>query len=330
MVCLCGRTIYRNVQTLVGPQSRTISYYHWQRFPAEWLYGEISLYNTFHSMIQSLSRAEASSSVDLLRSQFAGFLGDVTLTDEKAKKDADTLTSEGVLLKLNPAMACYRMASPLVDGLVRNQLIPARFPNAPSSPLPLQHTGDVDVLGILIESLKFFDKALILNASSCSYKTPKVKIHGPHGRHVPRESVYDTELMRILANWVRKYGWSVDGQWHLEDDLKKHKYSDIVLKKDSLTIVLELLATGEPSSVESHIRKTPEYAALLSANEAWVVHFTRQEDYCPIWQSDMELSKNINVVHFAHDLGFTNVVMSTRWKDCAGDIREEVRKSLLS
>ena len=252
-------------------------------------------------MARSRFTIQASSSVDLLRSQFAGFLGDVTLTDEKAKKDADTLTSEGVLLKPNPAMACYRMASPLVDGLIRNQLIPARFSNAPSSPPPLQHTGDVDVLGILIESLKFFDKALTLNASSCSYKTPKVKIHGPHGRHVPRESVYDTELMRILANWVRKYGWSVDSQWHLEDNLKRHEYSDIVLKKDGLTIVLELLATREPSSVQSHIRKTPEHAALLSANEAWVVHFTRQEDYCPMWQSDMELSKNINVVHFLHD-----------------------------
>ena len=66
-------------------------------------------------MIQLLSRAEASPSVDLLRSQFAGFLGDVTLTTETAKDDADTLTDEGVLSKPNPAMACYRMASLLVD-----------------------------------------------------------------------------------------------------------------------------------------------------------------------------------------------------------------------
>ncbi len=47
-------------------------------------------------MIRSLSRAEVSSSVNLLRSQFAGFLGDVTLTDEKVKEDADILTTEGV------------------------------------------------------------------------------------------------------------------------------------------------------------------------------------------------------------------------------------------
>ena len=325
MVCLCGRTIQRNMETLVYLQSRTISYNLWQQFPAERLYGAISRYNTFHSMIELLSRPEASSSVDLLRSQFTGFLGNVTLTDEKAKKDADTLTSEGVLLKPDSAMPCYRMASPLVDGLIRNQLIPAMFPNAPLSPLPLQPTGNVDVLGVLIESLKFFDKALILNASSCSYKKPKVKIPSSHGLHVPRESVYDTELMRILANWLRMHRWSVNGQWHSENNLKRHKYSDIVLKKESRTIVLELLATGEPSSVESHIRKTPEYAALVSANEAWVVHFTCQKDYQPIWQSDM----SVNVVHFAHDPGFTKVVMSARWKDCAGEIQHEVGKSLL-
>jgi len=275
MVCLCGRTIFKNMHTLICRELRTVSSNLWKRFPVEKLYDEISRYSAFYSMIQSLSRAEASSSVNLLRSQFAGFLGDVTLTDEKAKEDADTLTSEGVLLKPEPARACYRMASPLVDGLIRNQLIPTKFPNAPSSSssLPHRHTGDVDVLSVLIESLKFFDKALILSASFCSYKTPKVKTPSSHGPDVPRESVYDTELMRILANWLRKYDWSVNSQWHLENNSKRH--SDIVLKKGSWTIVL---ATEEPSSVESHIRKTPECAALLSANEAWVVHFTRQEN----------------------------------------------------
>ncbi len=262
------------MQTLFCPQSQTISYYRWQRFPAERLYDEILLCDAFHSMIRSLScaLAEASSSVDLLRSRFAGFLGDVTLTDGKLKEDADNLTSEGVLLRPDPVKACYRMSSPLVDGLIRNQLIPARFPNAPLSPLPLQRTGDVDILGILVGSVRFFDKAHILYASFLSYKTPKVEIRDPGD--VPRESVYNTELTRILANWLRKYGWSVNCQWHLEDDLKR-QYSDIVLKKDCLTVVLVLLATGEPSSVESHIWKAPEYAALFSANEAWVVHFTR-------------------------------------------------------
>lgn len=328
MVCLCGRTIFKNMYTLISHNSRTISYNLWRRFPEEELYDQISSYSTFNSMIQSLSRAENSSSVDLLRSRFAGFLGDVTLTDEDAKKDADILTSEGVLLKRDHHKPCYRMSSPLVDGLIRNRLIPAIFQNAPSSPIPLQQTGDVDFLGILVESLKFFDKALISTASSCSFKMPKVKTHGSPDGCVPRKSVYDTELMRILSNWLRKSCWAVIGQCHLKGSSKRHKYSDIVLKKGNQTIVLELLATGEPSSVTSHIQKTPGYATLLSASEAWVVHFTRQVDYKPIWQSNTDLSQNINVVHFAHDLRFTNVVMSARWKDCAGETQEVEGKLL--
>ena len=326
MVCLCGHTIFNNIQTLICPKSWTISYHLWQQFPVEWLYDAILHYNdTFLSMIKSLSQAEASSCLNLLHPRFAGFLGDVMLTDTAAIEDADTLTSRGVLLKPDYHMACYRMASPLVDGLIRNQLIPTKFPNSPSSSLPLQLTGDANILGILIESLKFFNKTLILRASYYSYKTPKVKIPPSHGLCVPRESVYETELMRILANWLRKYDWLVSSQWHLEDDSKKHKYSDIVLKKDGQTIVLEVLATEDPSSIESRIQKTPEYAALLSANETWIVHFTRQENYDPIWQPD---TSTLNVVHFAHDVEFTKVMMSACW-NCAGEIQQEVGRMLV-
>ena len=92
------------------------------------------------------------------------------------------LTSEGVLLKPVPGEACYQMASALMDGLIRNKIIPSVFPNAPLSALPLQNNGAIHVLDILIESLKFFDKNLICQASSCSYKTLKIKIHGlPNG-----------------------------------------------------------------------------------------------------------------------------------------------------
>lgn len=163
MVCLCGRAIFKNMHKLIFHESRTLSYNLWQRFLEEEPYDEISSYSTFSSMVRSLSRAESSSCVDLLRSRFAGFLGDVTLIREDEKKNADTLTSEGVLIKPDHRRSCYRMSSALVDGLIRNRVI---FRNAPLSPIPYcQQTGNVDVLGILIESLKFFDKNLILAAS---------------------------------------------------------------------------------------------------------------------------------------------------------------------
>lgn len=331
MVCLCGRTVFKNLPSLLDSDLANVSYRSWQQFPADTLYSEISAYNTFGSMLTSLARPQAAAAVTLLRSCFLGFLDEVQLNNNVERDLADFLTSEGVLLKPGrPHYYC--MASPLLDGIIRNTLIPRNFPDSPSSVPPLEDGGKgPHVLGILIESLKFFDKALIRLAVFRSYKTLKVKIPSvPDGR-VPRESVYDTELMRILSNWLRnRYNWTVTGQWHLQTDTKKHKFSDIVIKRqDDPMIVLEILATGDTSFVRSHIQKTPEYMALLSANEAWVVHFTCERDYHPIWQSDEELSGGINVVHFVHDLDFTNVVMSTRWKDRAGNIWHEDRRLLM-
>jgi hypothetical protein len=221
------------------------------------------------------------------------------------------------------------MASPLLDGFIQNTLIPCKFSNSPLSVPLLEDGGEgLHVLNILIESLKFFNKALICLAASRSYKTSKVKIPSVPDGHIPRESVYDTELMRILSNWLQtRYNWRVTSQWHLQIHMKKHKYSDIVIQRqDNPTIVLELLATGDTSFVQSHIQKTPEYMALLSINEVWIVHFTCEQDYHPIWKSDVELLGGINVVHFAHDLDFTNMVMSARWKDRAGNIQHEDRR----
>jgi hypothetical protein len=59
--------------------------------------------------------------------------------------------------------------------------------------------------------------------------------------------------------------------------------------------------------------------SLLSADEAWVVHFTCEDDFYPFWQSDTD---GVNVVHFSHDLNFTRVLMNARFKDEAGNVKE--------
>jgi len=96
---------------------------------------------------------------------------------------ADFLTSEGALLKPDPVQPYYCMVSPLLDGVIQNTHIPHQFPNSPSLVPPLEDGGNgLHVLGILIESLKFFHKALICLATSHFYKTPKVEIPSvPYG-----------------------------------------------------------------------------------------------------------------------------------------------------
>jgi hypothetical protein len=64
---------------------------------------------------------------------------------------------------------------------------------------------------------------------------------------------------------------------------------------------------------------------LLHANEGWIVHFTCEDNYQPIWQSDAVLEKGVNVVHFAHDVAFTHMLMWAHWKDATGNTMQDTR-----
>jgi hypothetical protein len=293
------------------------------------LYDQISAYNTFRAMRKSILQDSAEAALRLLRFHFAGYLDNVEVSLEQ-EEYADFLTEEGVLLR--PAAArSYHMASPLLDGYIRTTVLPFKFCRAPPIPPPFEGIGSkLHVMDALVESLKYFDKETIRLAAFCSYKILNVRVHRKSQAHVPRESVYDTELMGILSNWLHTlHGWTVTGQWHLRDPSEKHKYTDIVIKKgDNPAIILELLATGNRTFIRSHIEKTPEYMDLLSANEAWVVHFTCEDDFLPIWQSDTELAKGVNIVHFWHDLDFKVVRMSARFKDTTGNVEMVVNKLL--
>lgn len=119
----------------------------------------------------------------------------------------DFLTSEGVLLRPDVQQLKYHVASPLIDGLIRTRVIPSLFRNAPAVPIPYIRTNVPDILFILTESLKCFDKDLIQSAYFHSYKYSMVPVNGHRKTAVPRESVYDTELMRILI--FATYLWMV-------------------------------------------------------------------------------------------------------------------------
>ena len=197
-------------------------------------------------MVDSLLSEKATSAVDLLRSDFLGFFGDISIYNAEQQKHADFLTAEGVLLKPEIDAATYHMASPFVDSLIRQHVIPKKYPNAPSTPIPKRPEGrPMDTLKVLKESLKCFDKNLIREASDRSYKKLDVKVGGLRNIRVPRESVYDTELMRILLNWLKLEDYSVGGQCHLLSK-QGHRYDDIVIKKDGEPTVFSSLWPPEP------------------------------------------------------------------------------------
>jgi hypothetical protein len=245
----------------------TVPYQKWQQSPTQKLHGEIYAYSTFNSMIDSLLRPESHAAVILLRSQFAGYLHLVEVTQEDEGL-ANFLAVEGVSLRPDIAEPCFCMASPLLDGLIRDHVIHAKFRSAPLVAPPTQDNDEaLNVLDVLTESLKFFDKDLIRLAASRAYKTPSVNIRGSSNRRVPRESVYNTELMRILSNWLQgEHGWTVTGHWHLENDRNQDRCHDIVIKKpDHPTVILGLLATGDRHIIQSHNREDArEYGPSFS------------------------------------------------------------------
>lgn len=329
MVCLCGRSIWDDIDDLLDTDGLTVTYPKWQQYSISSLSLHITDYKTFMPMITSLCEPDALDAVFFLRSYFAGYLGDVEVKEANISL-ANFLTTEGVLSKPSLSKNIYHMSSPLIDGLVRTRVIPMCFPDSPSIPLPYQNSiTSLHVLHVLIESLKFFDKELIRLAPNRSFKSSNVPVTGHPKRDVPRESVYDTELMRILTNWLsHQNGWTVTGQWHLRnEDGRNTRYPDIILKKNNKSIVLELLATGDRRDFQSHIEKTLEYKTLLLAVEAWVIHFTCETNYQPIWQSMEQLRNGLNVAHFRHNPNFTQVQAWARWRDDIG--HEQNFKGLL-
>ncbi len=208
MVCLCGRVVFDNLKSLLDGEEITISFSNWQRYSTAKLFNAILAYGTFFTMVESLRHERAQKAVQLYRTQFAGFLGDVDIT-EPDQVHADFLTSEGVLSRPVAKEPKYHVTSPLIDALVRLQVIPYHFPIAPLVPVPII----LDIPFILMEALKCFDKDLIQSVYSRSFKSSKVPVNDSSHTQVPRESVYSTELMRIFCNWLRYSGWSVTGQW---------------------------------------------------------------------------------------------------------------------
>ncbi|PKC72328.1 hypothetical protein RhiirA1_438307 [Rhizophagus irregularis] len=170
--------------------------------------------------------------------------------------------------------------------------------------------------GVLF-AVKSFDKDIISLASFRSFKTAKVRVNGKRNQHVPRESVYDAELYRILRNWLGVANFEVTGQWHLiSNGDKKHRYSDIVIDTPfDEKIVLELLATADTNDLDEPFQRALDYARLFSATETWIVHFTCEDNYVeqPHWPSRSQLQTNLNVAHFYHDHLFTKINLIAGW-----------------
>jgi len=69
-------------------------------------------------------------------------------------------------------------------------------------------TGTLDILKALKQVICVFDKETI--KSHNSFKLARVLVNNANNREVPRESVYDVKLYRIMLNWLGRF--TVTGQ----------------------------------------------------------------------------------------------------------------------
>ncbi|RIB17010.1 hypothetical protein C2G38_2038091 [Gigaspora rosea] len=206
--------------------------------------------------------------------------------------------------------------------------------------VPLRKNGSINILEVLKVVVHEFDQGTIALGSTRSYKNSNhMYVDFEHHNKVPRESTYDAEMYRILANWLRKvHGYEITGQWHLEqvcdDGNYHHYYCDLTIKKPDNPhpeALIELLATASVSKLNGHFDQVFKYAEHLCPQEVWIVHFSR-EDFVvtkPYWPSQKLQDRGLNVIHFWHDKDFRNVHMSARFRDVTGKFCEIIDEQIL-
>ncbi|RIB00565.1 hypothetical protein C2G38_2129665 [Gigaspora rosea] len=195
--------------------------------------------------------------------------------------------------------------------------------------VPLQANGGVNTLEIIKSAVRVFDQKTIALGSTRSYKCSNhLQVESKCDECVPRESVYDAEMYRILHNWLAKvHGFEITGQWHLEgigsDGDWHHLFCDLTIKKPDNPYpeaVLEVVATGSISTLKKHFDRVIKYADQLCPEEVWIVHFSREDSVVsdPYWPSEK-----------LQDRGFEDIRMSARFRDATGKFCEIIDEPIL-
>lgn len=326
LVCLCGKVINSHLLPKLD-ENRRLGYSTWLDFVIIFMEEEMFNYATFRSMIDSLIKEEARPAIELLRSVFLGSSDFVTIHSAEDLELVRFLTAEGVLVRDEMKKKNFRMSSNFVDGLIRQQVFPKIYKSSPTYAVPVKDGDSLDTLKILQTAIQFFDKNIISNAFIRSFKNSgELYVGGEKRKRVPQERVYDTELNRILVNWlVKNNGLGVTGQWHLiERHVNKrdtHSYSDMVISAKDQRIILELLATATKRDLNDHFKRVLEYAEKLSADDIWIVHFTCEDCYATHEKLHWPPDDRINVIHCFHNRTLENVLIHARYVDSSGTIK---------
>jgi hypothetical protein len=68
------------------------------------------------------------------------------------------------------------MSSPMIDSLIRRDVIPFVYRLVPAIPIPFKNDGSLNILKIVSEMVKIFDKELMMRTARTAFKKARVKV----------------------------------------------------------------------------------------------------------------------------------------------------------
>ncbi|RUO95374.1 hypothetical protein BC936DRAFT_144218, partial [Jimgerdemannia flammicorona] len=175
LVNLCGRAIWSYMEEHGHILNGKLSYREWKIFSGEHLGTKIAEYRTFDKMIKSLSNESSRNANNLLRTYFLGFRGDVKIPIGPKRELANFLVGEGILLPdegTGSGMA-FKMSSPYVDSIIRRRILPELDTSAPMTAPIKRPNKTYDVLRLVSDAVRYFNKDILRNAVTRAFKTPK-------------------------------------------------------------------------------------------------------------------------------------------------------------
>ncbi|KAF9438419.1 hypothetical protein BGZ76_007943 [Entomortierella beljakovae] len=180
-----------------------------------------------------------------------------------------------------------------------------------------------------ISSFQYSSRAEVTAVSNQSQNVPP-ETEAPGSSNdshpVPRESVYYSEMMRVLTIWLSsRYGYQITGD--------SYHGGITVQVMANPPVVLEILATETASNIMEHIERTAGYKKLYGAAEAWIIHFTRQKDFLdlPALTYYKAMSANVKMIHIWHDDFYNSIRTSTQdGKSMKEDRYQDNRSSKLT
>jgi hypothetical protein len=226
------------------------------------------------------------------------------------------LAAEGALTAVDGGTA-FKMRAPLIRSLLINKVLPLEHHSVPKEPVPLDKSKRVVVAKLIETVLKNFDPEL-MNDDRLSKKTlaPRSDIE-----NAPQEDVYQTELLSVFKKWFPRHIRVLSQPIAMTERGQKPgrpRHSDILIELRQQKILLELVAHTDVEGVEEHIRRAERDAAVLGAEEAWVLHFTTG-DFGDRWPSEsLEVPKSsiaIHVMDIQHDVFWTKAVIRRKGEE---------------